>query len=45
MEKRGNTGEGDKSRKENIYQSVKVKGYEVYWETMRDSGYMQGKSR
>lgn len=43
MEKRGNVGKGNISRKENIYKSVEGKDYELYWET-RDSGYMQENS-
>lgn len=44
MEKRGNVGKGNVSRKENIYKTVEGKDYDLYWVTTRDSGYMQENS-
>lgn len=39
--KRRDLGKSNISRKENIYRSVEAKVYEMYWETIRDPGYMQ----
>ena len=43
-EKRRDLGKSNISRKENIYRSVEVKVYEMFWETIRDPGYIQENS-
>lgn len=44
VEKRRDLGKSNISRKENIYRSVEVRGYKMYWETIRDPGYIQENS-
>lgn len=42
--KRRDLGKSNISRKENIYRSVEVKACEMFWETIRDPGYIQENS-